>query len=174
MANWILPDFRADLRAELEAGMAEHQAEVEAIAAGPWPPTFAETIEALERAGPRLHLAERLLDDASGARSTPEVRALEAELRPRLAAHHDAVGLDPRLFARVTDLVGRRDDLGLNAEQACVRSPGAAGAASTTTGPPSPRSPPCGPNGPACWASPPMPSTPSPSRPPDPSPPSSG
>ena len=120
MANWTLPDFRADLRAELVAGMAEHRAEIEAVAGGPWPPTFADTIEALERSGQRLHLAERLLDDASFARSTPEVQALEAELRPRLAAHHDDVRLDPRLFARITDLVARRDDLGLDAEQACV------------------------------------------------------
>ena len=80
--------------------MAEHRAEVDAIAARPWPPTFADTIEALERAGGRLHLAERLLADRSGAWSTPTVRALEAEMLPRLAAHRDAVGLDPRLFAR--------------------------------------------------------------------------
>ena len=120
MPHWTLPDFRADLRAELEAGMAEHVGEVEAIAAGPWPPTFTDTVEALERAGQRLHLAERLLDDVSFARSTPEVRALEADLRPRLAAHHDTVGLDPRLLTRITDLVARRDDLGLDAEQACV------------------------------------------------------
>jgi peptidyl-dipeptidase Dcp len=115
-----LPDFGVDLGPELEAGMAEHRAEIEAIAAGPWPPTFADTIEALERAGPRLHLAERLFADASGSRSTPALRALEAEMLPRLAAHRDAVGLDRRLFARIADLMARRDELGLDAEQACV------------------------------------------------------
>ena len=66
MPNWTLPDFDVDLETELEAGMAEHRAEIEAIAAGPSPPAFADTIEALERAGQRLHLAERLLSDASG------------------------------------------------------------------------------------------------------------
>jgi peptidyl-dipeptidase Dcp len=100
--------------------MAEHGAEIEAIAAGPWPPTFADTIEALERAGGRLHLAERLFGDTSGSRSTPAVRALEAEMLPRLAAHGDAVGLDPRVFARIADLVARRDELELDAEEACV------------------------------------------------------
>ena len=99
-----LPDFGLDLGPELEAGMAEHRAEIEAIAAGPWPPTFADTIEALERAGGRLHLAERLFADTSGARSTPAVRALEGEMLPRLAAHRDAVGLDPRVLARIADL----------------------------------------------------------------------
>jgi peptidyl-dipeptidase Dcp len=115
-----LPDFDVALGPELEAGMAEHHAEIEAIAAAPWPPTFADTIEALERAGGRLHLAERLLTDASYARSTPAIRTLEADMLPRLAAHRDAVGLDPRVFARIADLVGRRAELELDAEQACV------------------------------------------------------
>src|SRR5437899_8588986 len=84
-----LPDFGLDLGPELEAAMAEHRAEIEAIACGPWPPTFAGTIEALERAGERLHLAEQLFVDASGSRSTPSVRALETEMLPRLAAHRD-------------------------------------------------------------------------------------
>ncbi len=120
MSSWTLPDFDADLRAELEAGMAEHRAEVEAIAAGPWPPTFVDTVEALERAGGRLHLAERLLLDTSGSRSTPAVRELEAEMLPRLAGHRDAVGLDPRIFARIVDLAAREEKLGLDEEQACV------------------------------------------------------
>ena len=120
MPAWTLPDFGADLATELAAGMAEHRAEIEEIAAGPWPPTFADTIEALERAGQRLHLAERLFSDASGSRSTPALRRLEATMLPRLAAHRDAVGLDPRIFARIADLAARRDGLGLDEEQACV------------------------------------------------------
>ena len=115
-----LPDFDIELGPELDAAMAGHRAEVEAIATGPWPPTFLDTIEALERSGERLHLAEQLFVDTSGSRSTPAVRALEAEMLPRLAAHRDAIGLDPRLFARIDDLVARREELGLDAEQACV------------------------------------------------------
>lgn len=115
-----LPDFGVDLGPELEAGMGEHRAEIDAIASGPWPPSFADTVEALERAGERLHLAERLFEDAAYARSTAEVRALEEEMLPRLAAHRDALRLDPRILARVSDLVARRDELGLDVEQACV------------------------------------------------------
>ncbi len=115
-----LPNFDVDLGPELEAAMAEHRDEVEAIATGPWPPTFADTVEALERAGGRLHRAERLLGDASGSRSTPEIRTLDAEMLPRLAAHRDAIGQDPRLFARIADLAARRHELDLDAEQACV------------------------------------------------------
>ena len=114
------PDFDVDLGPELEAAMAEHREEVEAIASGPWPPAFADTIAALELAGQRLALAERLLDDAGAARSTPAIRELEPLLRPRLAAHRDAVALDPRVFARIADLVARRAELGLGEEERCV------------------------------------------------------
>ena len=110
--------FDVALGPELEAGIAEQRAEVDAIAAGPWPPGFDDTIAALERSGGRLYLARRLLEDAAATRSTPAVRALEAEWLPRLAAHDDAVGLDPRVFARIADLAARRDALGLDAEQA--------------------------------------------------------
>jgi len=112
--------FDVDLAPELEAAMAEQRAEVEAIADGPWPPAFEDTIAALERSGQRLHVAERVFGDASSARATAETRALEAEMLPRLAAHHDAIGLDPRVFARIADLVARRATLGLDAEQDAV------------------------------------------------------
>src|SRR4051812_30492201 len=100
--------------------MAEHRAEVDAIADGPWPPTFEDTIAALERAGARLHLAENLLGYLGSAQSTPDVLALEGEMLPRLAAHHDAVALDRRVFARIADLAARRDELSLDEEQAAV------------------------------------------------------
>lgn len=100
--------------------MAEHRAEVAAVAAGPWPPSFEDTIAALERAGQRLHLAECRFDLTSGALSSPAVRAVEAEMLPRLAAHHDAVAMDPRAFARVDDLAQRSGSLGLDEEQAAV------------------------------------------------------
>jgi peptidyl-dipeptidase Dcp len=112
--------FDVDLGPELEAAMADHRAEVDAIAAGQWPPGFDDTIGALERSGARLHLAEHLLSYRASAASTPAIRALDAEMRPRLAAHRDAVELDARVFARIDDLVARRAELGLDAEQAAA------------------------------------------------------
>src|SRR4051794_18128962 len=109
--------FDVELGPELEAAMAEHRAEVDAIAGGPWPPTFEDTIAALEASGARLHVAERLLSYRASACSTPDIRALEAEMQPRLAAHADTVGMDQRVFAQIADLVARRAELGLDAEQ---------------------------------------------------------
>ena len=68
--------FDIALGPELEAAMAEHRAEVDAIADGPWPPNFDDTIAALEASG-GLDIAERLLSYRASACSTPGIRALE-------------------------------------------------------------------------------------------------
>ncbi|MDN3479717.1 M3 family metallopeptidase [Curtobacterium sp. APC 4022] len=81
--------------------MAEHRAEVEAIATDPEPPTFENTLVALERAGQLLQRVEMVFSTVTSADSTDELRDLEAELSPLLAAHRDAIVLDGRLYARV-------------------------------------------------------------------------
>ncbi|WIB27415.1 M3 family metallopeptidase [Curtobacterium sp. MCSS17_015] len=88
-------------RPAFDAGMAEHRAEVEAIANDPHPPTFENTLVALERSGQLLQRVEMVFSTVTSADSTDELRDLEAELSPLLAAHRDAIVLDARLFARV-------------------------------------------------------------------------
>ncbi len=55
----------------LEAAMAEKLAEVERIAADPAPPTFENTLAALERAGRTLERVNRIFETWSSALSTP-------------------------------------------------------------------------------------------------------
>jgi peptidyl-dipeptidase Dcp len=103
-----LPDY-ARIREEhyrpaLLAGMAEQRAQIEAIAADPAPPTVANTLEALERSGRLLHRAAVSFFNQSSADSTPGLEAVEEEVAPLFAAHHDAIYLDARLFARVEAL----------------------------------------------------------------------
>ena len=98
------------------AGMAEQRAEVDAIAADPAPPTFENTIEALERSGETLRRVSSVFFTLVSSTSTPGLREIEAEIAPQLAAHSDAIRLDPALFARVVALFDARDDLGLDAE----------------------------------------------------------
>ena len=105
-------------REAIERGMREQRAEVEAIAADPGPPTFQNTLVALERSGALLRRVVPVFENASSADSNEAIDALEAELAPRLAAHRDAVRLDPRLFARIGVLHAMRDDLALDADQA--------------------------------------------------------
>lgn len=104
-----LPDYTAireeHYRPALLAGMAEHRAEVEAIAADPAEPTVENTLVALERAGRLLHRTAVAFYNQAGSDSTPGLDAVEEEVAPLLAAHRDAIYLDRRLFARVETLV---------------------------------------------------------------------
>jgi peptidyl-dipeptidase Dcp len=114
-----LPDFAAitdeDYLPAFEAGMAEQRAEVEAIL-GSGPPTFANTIEALELSGRTLDRVSRVFFSRAGAHTTPRIEEVRAAVAPMLAAHADAIALDPRLFARIAELHVQRDELGLDPE----------------------------------------------------------
>jgi peptidyl-dipeptidase Dcp len=111
-----------DFAPAFEAGLAEHRAEVEAVASDPAPATFENTIAALERGGAVLTRVGHVFFDRASSDSNATTDALELELAPRLAAHDDAIRLDPRLYARVravADAVERGDDdvAGLDDEQ---------------------------------------------------------
>jgi peptidyl-dipeptidase Dcp len=84
-----------------DAGMAAHRAEVDAIIGNPEPPTFDNTIVALERAGQLLGRTSIVFFNLTGTNSTPTLRDIESDYAPTLTAHSDAIRLDPRLFARI-------------------------------------------------------------------------
>ena len=99
------PDFSA-IREEhflpaFVEGMARQRAEVDAIAADPAPPTFENTLVALERSGDVLRRVSAVFFVLAASSSTEGIRAVEAEVAPLLAAHADAIRLDPALFARI-------------------------------------------------------------------------
>ncbi|MBM3843212.1 MAG: M3 family metallopeptidase [Verrucomicrobia bacterium] len=102
--------------AAFEQGMTEQLREVEAILSAPAAPTFANTLVALERSGETLSRARSVFFNLAGAHGNDRTRALERQLAPRLAAHADAIRLDPRLFARVDRLFADRAQLGLDPE----------------------------------------------------------
>ena len=97
-----------------------HDAEIKAIAENPEPPTFANTIEALEAAGEALDKVLSVFYTVAGADSNPQREKLQVEFSPKLAAHYAAISSNKVLFARVADLWARKDDLGLTDEQARV------------------------------------------------------
>ncbi len=103
-------------RPAYEAAMAESLREIEAIATDPAAPTFANTIEALERAGFALERIERLFGGLNSTNTNPALQAVEQEMAPKLAAHADTILLNPALFARIDALHARRAALGLDAE----------------------------------------------------------
>lgn len=115
-----LPPF-AEIRDEhylpaYRRGMAEQLAEVAAIAADPQPPTFDNTLVALERSGELLRRVDAVFRNQAASDTSGPVDAVDAEVSPLLAAHHDAIHLDRGLFARIEELYGRRAELGLDPE----------------------------------------------------------
>jgi peptidyl-dipeptidase Dcp len=103
-------------RPALLAGMAQQRAEIEAIATDPAVPTVENTLEALERSGRLLHRAATSFYNQSSADASPGLEAVEEEIAPLFAAHHDAIYLDARLFARVAALQADVDSGALELE----------------------------------------------------------
>ena len=100
-----------------QAAIDEQNREVLAIADNPAPPTFANTIEALDRAGRRLDRVGAIWGVMTGNMSNPQYQALQREWGPRLAAASDAIILNPALFQRVRAVYEARTRSGLNAQQ---------------------------------------------------------
>jgi peptidyl-dipeptidase Dcp len=115
-----LPDYAA-IRPEhylpaFDEGFRQHRREVDAILSSPDAPTFENTIVALELSGELLERVSRTFYTVTGAHGTPEIQEVEETVAPLMSAHHDAIQLDPALFARVDAVYSRRDELDLDAE----------------------------------------------------------
>ncbi len=106
----------ADFRPAFEAGMAEQRREIEAIDRGPAPPSFENTLVALEKSGQLLNRVSSVFFNLNGSNTNPEILKIAAEMAPKLSAHQDAILLDPLLFARVEAVYQKRAGLGLDPE----------------------------------------------------------
>ncbi|MDQ2834791.1 MAG: M3 family metallopeptidase [Acidobacteriota bacterium] len=118
---WQAPAFdkikNSDYLPAIEAGMAEQRREVGAIVEKGEAASFANTLVALEKTGTLLQRAMAAFNLMTGANTNPELERIERELAPRLAAHHDAIFLDGKLFARVAALYEQREAAGLSGEE---------------------------------------------------------
>ena len=128
LAEWTaphaLPPFDALMDAHFgpafDAAEAEGRAAIAAIAEATDPPTFANTIEALERADKLLDRVAGVFYNIAGSDSNPEREALMRDLAPRMSAYASEITNNAALFARIQTLWDARDDLDLSAEQARV------------------------------------------------------
>jgi peptidyl-dipeptidase Dcp len=116
------PDFSkikdSDYLPALLAGMAQQKREVTAIANDPSPPTFNNTLVALERSGALLERTQLAFSAVNGANTNDTLQATDTKTAPLFAQHRDFIFLNPKLFARVQHLYDRRAELNLNPEQA--------------------------------------------------------
>jgi peptidyl-dipeptidase Dcp len=120
-APYGLPPFAsvapAHFAPAFDAAMAEHRAEVAAITGNGDAPTFANTIAAFDASGRALARVAQLFATLAASASTPALQAVEREIAPRLAAHHNAIHLDAALYARIEDVHARRSSLALQPEE---------------------------------------------------------
>jgi peptidyl-dipeptidase Dcp len=105
----------SDYGPAMDAGMAEQLREMAAIADNPAAATFENTIIPMERSGQTLNRATTILFSLLGADSNPARQKLQADYAGRLAAHADAISLNPKLFARIEALYASREKGGLGA-----------------------------------------------------------
>jgi peptidyl-dipeptidase Dcp len=126
LAPWTGPHGGAppfdQVRAEhfapaLEAAMALYRAEIDAITSDPAPPSFANTLEALERSGAAWSQATALMGIHGSTLNTPRMQAVERDAAPRMAAFHDEIIQNRALFERIRAVHETRETSGLNAEQ---------------------------------------------------------
>ena len=90
--HW-LPAFRT--------AIAEARAEVDRITGNPEPPTFANTVEALEFAGDALETVSGLFFNLLEAESDDEMQRIAEEVSPLLTEYEMYVSLNAGLFGRV-------------------------------------------------------------------------
>ncbi len=128
LADWTTPDrvppFDAikpeHFRAAFAQGLADHEAAVRAIAANPEPPSFDNTIAALELSGKSLAQVDDVFHLLAGAHSNDALLEIEREISPLMARHWNKINTDASLFRRVDTLMRQAGTLGLSAEQARV------------------------------------------------------
>ena len=106
----------SDYLPAFEEGMKRQRAEIEAIAANPEPPTFENTIVAMEKTGELLTRVSKVFFNMDQSNTNPTIQKIKAEVAPKLAAHSDAIYLNPKLYARVKAIYEKRDGLGLDPE----------------------------------------------------------
>jgi peptidyl-dipeptidase Dcp len=110
----------AHFKPAFETAMAAQLAEIDAIAGETAPPSFANTIAALERSGRPLSQVSAVFSCLAGAHTNEDIQALEREMSPRLAAHRNRIQLHPGLYARIKALWDRRGEFRLSPEEARV------------------------------------------------------
>ena len=99
-----------------DRALAEHMAEIVAIAENPAPPSFDNVVLALEKSGRLLTRVDSVFANLTASATSDELQAIELEMAPRLSAHWSAISMHPVLFARLDALFQARASLGLDSE----------------------------------------------------------
>ncbi len=112
MAKHYMPAF--------EKGMEEGREEIENLIKNKEEPTFANTIEALDRAGELLNRVSSVFFGQTNANTNDSLMDIEVEISPKLAAYQDEILLNPDLFQRIKNVYENQASFDLNSEQTYI------------------------------------------------------
>jgi peptidyl-dipeptidase Dcp len=101
----------------LEAAMAENLAEIDKIANDSAPPTFENTIVAMEKAGQTLDRVGTIYGVWAATMNSPEFQVVQREMAPKLAAFSDKITQNEKLFKRIEAVYNSPDKKKLTGEQ---------------------------------------------------------
>ena len=97
--------------------LAQHLAEIEAIASRSDAPSFENTLAELDSSGRLLDRITLLFHNLTASETSPELQKVQLEMAPKLAQHENTIFMHAGLFARIDALHANRTALGLDAEQ---------------------------------------------------------
>lgn len=103
----------------IKAGIAQQEAEIQAIIDNPAAPTFENTVAALELSGEILSKVTGVLYNLSETENSPEMEALIEEATPLQSQHSDNIYMNKKLYDRVAAIYNA-DQSGLTREQQMV------------------------------------------------------
>ncbi len=115
-----VPDFSkiktSDYIPAFEEGIKQHAAEIDAIANNEEAPTFENTLEAMDKSGALLDRVSSVFYNQFSANTNDELKAINKEIAPKMAAHSDNINLNAKLFKRVKTVYDEQKELNLTTE----------------------------------------------------------
>lgn len=109
--------YNKDYLPAYEEGIKQHNTEIAAIAESKEAPSFANTIEAIDRGGELLNKVDKVFSNLRDANTNDSIQAIAQKTAPMLTQHEDAVSMNEKLLARVKAVYEHKDKLNLNGEQ---------------------------------------------------------
>ncbi len=104
-------------RPAFEEAMRQHKAEIDTIIKNSEPPSFENTIAALDLSGAFLTRVNNIFQNMAEAHTNAEIQRIEEEVAPVLAKHSDDINLNQGLFQRIRSVYEQKDSLNLTPEQ---------------------------------------------------------
>ncbi|HHC78546.1 MAG TPA: M3 family peptidase [Flavobacteriia bacterium] len=97
--------------------VAMHNKEIETIVNNEAPPTFKNTVEAIETSGKMLNRFANVFYAVNAANTNDVLKEANKVISPELTSHFDEIQLNTKLFNRIKAVYEKRETLGLSAEE---------------------------------------------------------